>query len=210
DEAVCIGPAPAAQSYLKVEAIVAAARKTGADAVHPGYGFLSENASFARTCGDAGVVFVGPPPAAIGLMGAQRRAEKRTRDAGVPCVPGYEGDDTSDEALLRAAEGVGFPLMVKASAGGGGRGMRLVERAADLPDALRSARAEAESAFGSGELILERAVMRPRHVEIQVFGDGSGHVIHLGERDCSVQRRHQKVVEECPSPAVDAALRERM
>src|SRR5690606_784284 len=176
----------------------------------PGYGFLSENADFARACAAADIVFIGPPVDAIHLMGSKRLSKIAMQDAGVPCIPGYEGAEQDDATLLREAERIGLPLMVKASAGGGGRGMRVVTDAADLPEQLRSARSEARNAFGSDELILERAVMRPRHVEIQVFGDHHGNVIHLGERDCSVQRRHQKVVEEAPSPAVDAALRERM
>ncbi|KAF0809889.1 acetyl-CoA carboxylase [Alcanivorax sp. S71-1-4] len=210
DEAVCIGPATVSQSYLNVEAILDAARKTGANAVHPGYGFLSENADFARACAAADIVFIGPPVDAIHLMGSKRLSKIAMQEAGVPCIPGYEGAEQDDATLLREAERIGLPLMVKASAGGGGRGMRVVTDAADLPEQLRSARSEARNAFGSDELILERAVMRPRHVEIQVFGDHHGNVIHLGERDCSVQRRHQKVVEEAPSPAVDADLRARM
>jgi geranyl-CoA carboxylase alpha subunit len=210
DEAVCIGPATVSQSYLNVEAILAAAAKTGADAVHPGYGFLSENAAFAEACDQAGITFIGPPVNAIHLMGSKRLSKIAMQQAGVPCIPGYEGDDQSDATLIREAERVGLPLMIKASAGGGGRGMRVVTDMAELAEQLRSARSEAKNAFGSDELILERAVMRPRHVEIQVFGDRHGNVIHLGERDCSVQRRHQKVVEEAPSPAVSAELRARM
>ena len=209
-EAVRLGPAEAAQSYLNVAAILDAAQRTGADAVHPGYGFLSERADFAAACADAGLVFIGPPPAAIDAMGNKAAAKRLMMAAGVPCVPGYQGADQSDAALIAAAAEVGFPIMVKAAAGGGGRGMRLVERAEDLPQALTTARSEAENAFGSGELILERAVPAPRHVEVQVFGDRHGNAVHLGERDCSVQRRHQKVIEEAPSPAVDAALRAKM
>ncbi|MGM0585548.1 MAG: acetyl-CoA carboxylase biotin carboxylase subunit [Pseudomonadota bacterium] len=210
DEAVEIGPGPAAQSYLDAERILSAARETGAQAVHPGYGFLSENAGFARACAEAGLVFIGPPPEAIALMGDKAAAKRRMLAAGVPCVPGYEGEDQSEATLIAEAERIGLPLMVKAAAGGGGRGMRLVAEAAALPDALRAARAEAESAFGAGDLILERAVQRPRHVEIQVFADAHGNVIHLGERDCSVQRRHQKVLEEAPCPVMTPELRARM
>lgn len=210
DDAFLLGPAPAADSYLNVERIVEAARATGADAIHPGYGFLSENAAFTRVCADAGLTFIGPPPDAIEIMGDKAKAKRRMINAGVPCVPGYQGEDQTDKALLAAAKDVGFPIMVKAAAGGGGRGMRLVENADDLPAALTTARSEAENAFGAGELILERAIIEPRHVEIQVFADARGNVIHLGERDCSVQRRHQKVLEEAPSPAVTPDIREAM
>jgi geranyl-CoA carboxylase alpha subunit len=210
DLAVCIGAAAPAASYLNVEALIDAARRSGADAVHPGYGFLSENAAFARACAAAGLVFIGPTPEAIEAMGNKRAARKRVAAAGVPCVPGYDEGSQDEAVLIEAGMRVGFPLMVKAAAGGGGRGMRRVLCAADLPAALASARGEAQSAFGSGELILERAVENARHVELQVFGDTHGHVIHLGERDCSAQRRNQKVIEESPSPAVDAALRARM
>ncbi|MBT6429946.1 MAG: biotin/lipoyl-binding protein, partial [Rhodospirillaceae bacterium] len=178
--------------------------------VHPGYGFLAENAAFAQACGDAGLTFIGPSPQAIELMGNKRLAKLRMADAEVPCVPGYSGAAQDDEVLLAAGESIGFPVMVKAASGGGGRGMRLVEAAEDLAAAISSARSEAENAFGSGELILEKAVVEPRHVEIQVFADAHGNCLHLGERDCSIQRRHQKVVEEAPSPAVDAALRAKM
>ncbi len=210
DEAVRIGPPPVGESYLDVERVLAAAKSSGADAVHPGYGFLSENEAFASACEAAGLVFIGPPPAAIAAMGNKAAAKRRMIEAGVPCVPGYQGADQSDATLEAEALKIGLPVMVKAAAGGGGRGMRLVTEAADLVEAIRTARTEAESAFGSGELILEKAVVDARHVEIQVFADAHGNVIHLGERDCSVQRRHQKVVEEAPSPAVDAGLRTRM
>jgi geranyl-CoA carboxylase alpha subunit len=210
DEAVRIGPPPVGESYLSIDRILEAAHRSGADAIHPGYGFLSENEAFATACEKAGLVFIGPPPAAIAAMGNKAAGKRRMIDAGVPCVPGYQGADQSDAGLEKEARKIGLPVMVKAAAGGGGRGMRLVERDADLPDAIRTARAEAESAFGSGELILEKAVVDARHVEIQVFADAHGNVIHLGERDCSVQRRHQKVVEEAPSPAVNADLRHRM
>jgi geranyl-CoA carboxylase alpha subunit len=210
DEAVRIGPPPAADSYLSIPALIAAAKRTGADAVHPGYGFLSENADFASACAAAGLVFIGPPAAAIAAMGNKAAAKRRMIEAGVPCVPGYQGADQSDATLTREAARIGFPVMVKAAAGGGGRGMRLVTAASDLAAALTSARSEAERAFGSGELILEKAVVDARHVEVQVFGDSHGNVIHLGERDCSVQRRHQKVIEEAPSPAVSPKLRATM
>lgn len=210
DEAVPIGPAPVATSYLDPERLLAAAAATGADAVHPGYGFLSENAGFARACAKAGLVFIGPSAHAIEIMGNKAEAKRRMIEAGVPCVPGYEGRDQSDAAFLKAADAIGFPVMVKAAAGGGGRGMRLVEKKAQLVSALGSARSEAKNAFGSDELILERAVREPRHVEFQVFGDSHGNVIHLGERDCSVQRRHQKVVEEAPCPVMTPELRAKM
>ncbi len=210
DEAMRIGPPPVGESYLSIDRILEAAHKSGADAVHPGYGFLSENEAFASACEKAGLIFIGPPPAAIAAMGNKAAAKRRMIDAGVPCVPGYQGADQSDADLEKEARKIGLPVMVKAAAGGGGRGMRLVADDADLLEAIRTARTEAESAFGSGELILEKAVVDARHVEIQVFADTHGNVIHLGERDCSVQRRHQKVIEEAPSPAVNADLRARM
>ncbi len=210
DEAVLIGPAPVGESYLDMDRILAAAKETGADAIHPGYGFLSENAAFAEACEKAGLVFIGPTAEAIDLMGNKAAAKRRMIDAGVPCVPGYEGKDQDDGTLVSSANDIGFPLMVKAAAGGGGRGMRLVEKADDLPTAIATARSEAENAFGSGELILEKAIIRPRHVEVQVFADTHGNTIHLGERDCSVQRRHQKVVEEAPCPVMTDELRARM
>ena len=210
DEAVCIGPAQVSASYLNAEAIIQAAVQTGADCVHPGYGFLSENSGFARACKDAGLVFVGPPEAAIELMGSKRRSKIAMQEAGVPVVPGFEGDNASDDELINAAENIGYPLMIKASAGGGGRGMRLVEKPAELADNIQRARSEAKQAFGDGELILEKAVIEPRHIEIQVFADQHGNAVYLGERDCSVQRRHQKVVEEAPSPFVTPELRQAM
>ena len=210
DQAVCIGGPEVSGSYLDTQKILDAARVTGAGAIHPGYGFLSENAGFAKACMEAGLVFIGPSPEAIELMGNKAAAKRRMIAAGVPCVPGYEGEDQSDDTLIAEADRIGFPVMVKAAAGGGGRGMRLVATAGDLPAALATARSEAQNAFGSGELILEKAVQRPRHVELQVFGDAQGNVIHLGERDCSVQRRHQKVVEEAPCPVMTPGLRARM
>ena len=210
DQAVCIGPAAVNESYLKIDKIIAAAKLTGADAIHPGYGFLSENASFSDQCAKAGIVFIGPPAPAIELMGSKRLSKIAMIEAGVPCVPGYQGEDQSDEILLEKALEVGFPLMVKASAGGGGRGMRLVHHESELQEQIMTARSEAINAFGSGELILERAVLQPRHIEVQVFADNHGNAVYLGERDCSIQRRHQKVVEEAPSPFVDDVLRQTM
>lgn len=210
DEAVCIGAAGVGESYLVGENILQAAKLTQADAIHPGYGFLSENAQFCRDCESAGVIFIGPQADAIELMGSKRLSKIAMLEAGVPCIPGYQGADQSDEILTDKALSIGFPLMVKASAGGGGRGMRLVLEASELAEHIKTARSEAKGAFGSGELILEKAVIEPRHIEIQVFADEHGNVVHLGERDCSIQRRHQKVVEEAPSPFVDDALRERM
>ena len=210
DEAVALGGRTAAESYLRVDAILDACRRTGAGAVHPGYGFLSARADFAQACADAGLVFIGPPAAAIAAMGDKAGAKRRMLAASVPCVPGYLGDDQSDAALTAQANGLGYPLLVKAVAGGGGRGMRLVHAATELADALAGARREAASAFGDGTLMLERLVADGRHVEIQVFADIHGNVVHLGERDCSAQRRRQKVIEESPSPFVDAALREAM
>ena len=208
DQSTGIGGELPRDSYLNIEAIIAAIRRTGADAVHPGYGFLAENAAFAQAVIEAGAVWIGPSPEAIQAMSHKARAKVLMRDAGVPCIPGYDGADQSDATLESEAARIGYPLMVKAAAGGGGRGMRLVREPDHLPAALQSARVEALAAFGSGELILERAMVQSRHVEVQVFGDAHGHVIHLGERDCSVQRRHQKLIEESPCPAVDAALRE--
>ena len=210
DEAVCIGPAQVNQSYLVIDAIIAAAKKTGADAIHPGYGFLSENADFARACEAAGIVFIGPTVEAIHLMGSKRLSKIAMLAAGVPCIPGYEGAAQDEDTLIREAGRIGYPLMIKASAGGGGRGMRLVHEASELAEQIRTARSEAQNAFGSGELILERAVIKPRHVEIQVFGDQLGNIVYLGERDCSVQRRHQKVVEEAPCPVMTPTLRQAM
>ena len=207
DEAVRIGPPPAADSYLNVVALLAAARATGADAVHPGYGFLSERADFAEACAAAGLVFIGPPPTAIRAMGDKALAKRRMLEAGVPCAPGYLGEDQTDDRLIAEAKRLGLPLLVKAVAGGGGRGMRLVRDFAELPDALAGARREAQSAFGDGTLMLERLIDHGRHIEIQVFADTHGRTIHLGERDCTAQRRRQKVIEEAPSPIVSPALR---
>ncbi len=210
DQSHAIGPAPARASYLDIDAIVHAARSTGADAVHPGYGFLSENAEFAEACLSAGLVFIGPTPDAMRAMGNKSRARWLMKKAGVRCTPGYDGEDASDAALEAAAGDIGYPVMIKAAAGGGGRGMRRVERAADMPEALRQARSEAEKAFGSGELLLERALDGVRHIEVQVLADRHANVLHLGERDCSVQRRHQKLFEEAPAPGLSSELRARL
>lgn len=210
DDAVLIGPGPANESYLLTDNILMAARTSGAGAIHPGYGFLSENAMFAAACESAGLVFIGPDPGAIRLMGNKAEAKRRMIAAGVPCVPGYEGEQQDNERLLAEGLKIDLPLMVKASAGGGGRGMRLVEHRDEMARAINLARAEALSAFGDDELILEKAIVRPRHVEVQVFGDSQGNIVHLGERDCSVQRRHQKVVEEAPCPVMTDTLREAM
>ncbi|MDP2022898.1 MAG: biotin carboxylase N-terminal domain-containing protein, partial [Hydrogenophaga sp.] len=202
-----LGGLASADSYLRVDKLLEAARATGADAVHPGYGFLSENADFAQAVIDAGLTWVGPPPAAIRALGSKSAAKALAGQQGVPCLPGYFGADQRDASFIAEAQRIGFPLMVKAVAGGGGRGMRLVHSADQLPAALQSARSEALTGFGNGDLLIERALLAPRHVEVQVFADAHGHCIHLGERDCSVQRRHQKIIEEAPSPAVSPALR---
>ncbi|MGM9425794.1 acetyl/propionyl/methylcrotonyl-CoA carboxylase subunit alpha [Hydrogenophaga sp. MI9] len=207
DAAVALGGTASADSYLRIDKLLDAARRSGADAVHPGYGFLSENADFAQAVIDAGLTWVGPPPAAIRALGSKSAAKAVALQQGVPVLPGYFGDDQRDETLIAEAQRIGFPLMVKAVAGGGGRGMRLVHRADQLPAALQSARSEALAGFGNGDLLIERALLAPRHVEVQVFADAHGHCIHLGERDCSVQRRHQKIIEESPSPAVSPELR---
>lgn len=210
DEAVYIGASKVSESYLSIAKIIEACKKTGADAVHPGYGFLSENTVFAQACIDNQITFIGPTASAIELMGSKRLSKIAMIKAGVPCVPGYEDDRQDLGYLATQAEQIGFPLMVKASAGGGGRGMRLVEQSSELVEALQTARSEAENAFGSGELILEKAVIAPRHVEIQVFGDTHGNYVYLFERDCSIQRRHQKVVEEAPCPVMTPELRQQM
>jgi acetyl-CoA carboxylase biotin carboxylase subunit len=210
DFAVRVGPAPALESYLRIPAIIDAAAATGADAVHPGYGFLSERASFARACAAAGLTFVGPPAAAIDAMGSKIGARQLMEQAGVPVVPGRTPADQTDGGITAAAAGIGFPVLIKASAGGGGKGMRSARDARTLAEAIPAARREAQAAFGDGTLYVERLVERPRHVEIQVFADAHGHAVHLFERECSVQRRHQKVIEESPSPALTPALRARM
>ncbi len=210
DAAIHIGPAPARESYLDIARILEAARASGAEAIHPGYGFLSENADFAEACAQAGITFVGPPPAAIRAMGSKAAAKALMERAGVPLVPGYHGEDQADATLRAAAERIGFPILVKASAGGGGKGMKIATSAAELDEAIALARGEAASAFGDDRLLLERYLTRPRHIEIQVFADTHGQVVSLFERDCSIQRRHQKVVEEAPAPGMTAERRAAM
>jgi acetyl-CoA carboxylase biotin carboxylase subunit len=210
DRAVRLGPGPAAQSYLRGDAIIEAAQRTGAEAIHPGYGFLSENAAFARACGAAGVVFVGPPPEAIDAMGSKVRARELMHAAGVPVVPGQTPSDQSDDALLAAIEQVGLPALIKPSSGGGGIGMREVRDLHRAVDAVQAARRDAEGAFGNGTLYVERLIERPRHIEVQIFADDHGSVVSLFERECSLQRRHQKVIEESPSPALTPAMRAEM
>ncbi|MGP3984711.1 acetyl/propionyl/methylcrotonyl-CoA carboxylase subunit alpha [Streptomyces sp. KR80] len=210
DTAVRIGPASAAESYLSIARLLEAAARTGAQAVHPGYGFLAENAAFARACADAGLVFIGPPAAAIELMGDKIRAKETVRAAGVPVVPGSFGSGLSDAELAAAAREIGMPVLLKPSAGGGGKGMRLVRTEALLADEIAAARREANGSFGDDTLLVERWIDRPRHIEIQILADGHGHVLHLGERECSLQRRHQKIIEEAPSPLLDDATRAAM
>jgi 3-methylcrotonyl-CoA carboxylase alpha subunit len=210
DEAHLIGPAPAAESYLQAERILAVARASGAECIHPGYGFLAENAEFAEACAAAGIVFVGPPPAAIRAMGLKDEAKRLMQTAGVPVVPGYLGEDQDAGMLERQAGKIGYPVLIKAVAGGGGKGMRRVERAADFAEALEGCRREARSAFGNDRMLIEKYITRPRHIEIQVFADTHGTCVHLFERDCSLQRRHQKVIEEAPAPGMPGDMRERM
>jgi len=209
-EAVHLGAAPAKESYLRIEKIIDAAERTGADAIHPGYGFLSENAEFAESCAAAGVVFIGPPPTAIQAMGLKSSARRLAAEAGAPVVPGYDGEDQSVETLRAQMIEIGFPVLIKASAGGGGKGMRVVRTKNAVDEAVGSARREAEKAFGDGSLLLEKYVEGARHVEVQILGDAHGNLVHLFERDCSLQRRHQKIVEESPSPAVNGELRRKM
>ncbi|WBY16461.1 acetyl/propionyl/methylcrotonyl-CoA carboxylase subunit alpha [Erythrobacteraceae bacterium WH01K] len=208
DEAVHIGPSPAAESYLVGEKIIAAAKETGAEAIHPGYGFLSENAGFAQAVIDAGLIWVGPKPSSIEAMGLKDAAKKLMREAGVPVTPGYEGEDQSVERLKKEADAIGYPVLIKAVAGGGGKGMRKVDSAADFEASLESCRREAKASFSNDEVLLEKWITSPRHIEVQVFGDAHGNVVHLFERDCSLQRRHQKVIEEAPAPGMDEATRE--
>jgi acetyl-CoA carboxylase biotin carboxylase subunit len=209
DHAFHIGPATASESYLNIDKILDVARRAGAEAIHPGYGFLSENARFAKACRDAGVKFIGPTPESMEMMGSKTRARQNMKKAGVPFVPGSE-KGMEFEATARLAEQIGYPVMLKAAAGGGGKGMRLVHEPADLRSAFENARSESQRAFGDNEVYLEKAIVNPRHVEMQVFGDEHGNVVYLGERECSVQRRHQKVLEESPSPIVDDDMRRRM
>ncbi|MFH8927224.1 acetyl-CoA carboxylase biotin carboxylase subunit [Streptomyces pristinaespiralis] len=210
DTAVRIGPAPAAESYLSIERLLDAATRTGAQAVHPGYGFLAENAGFAQACAEAGLVFIGPPPSAISLMGDKIRAKETVKAAGVPVVPGSSGSGLSDEELAAAAREIGMPVLLKPSAGGGGKGMRLTRVESALMDEIAAARREARASFGDDTLLVERWIDRPRHIEIQVLADGHGNVVHLGERECSLQRRHQKIIEEAPSVLLDEATRAAM
>ena len=210
DEAVCVGPAASAQSYLKIDTIVSAAKELNAEAIHPGYGFLAESAEFARAVNAAGLVFIGPSPEAMDVMGSKTSARRAAVDAGVPIVPGTVEPLTSFDEARATAEKFGYPVMLKAAAGGGGKGMRLVAGSSELRSAFETAQTEAAAAFGDSSLYLEKAVERPRHIEIQIFGDQHGNLVHLGERECSIQRRHQKVIEECPSPLNDPDLRRRM
>ena len=211
DEAYLIGPAPSRESYLRADKILEVARKSGADAIHPGYGFLAEREDFAQACIDEGIKFIGPKPSAIAAMGDKAVARATVQKAGVPVVPGTEGEGgLRDEEITSIAPQIGFPLLVKATAGGGGKGMRQVDRMEDLSGALASARREAEAAFGDGAVYLEKLLVGARHIEIQLLADEHGNVIHLGERECSIQRRHQKIIEESPSPVINADLRERM
>ena len=210
DEARRIGAAAARESYLSIDAILDAARATGAEAIHPGYGFLSENEDFASACAKAGIVFIGPTPEAIAAMGDKAAAKRLMEKAGVPLVPGYHGEKQDADFLAREAQKIGFPALIKASAGGGGRGMRVVQDAKGFAAALESARREAKSAFGDDTVLIEKYLERPRHIEVQVFGDSHGNVVHLFERDCSVQRRHQKVLEEAPAPGMSQEKRARI
>jgi acetyl-CoA carboxylase biotin carboxylase subunit len=207
DESVCIGPPPATQSYLSMPNIISACEITGAEAIHPGYGFLSENATFVQICEDHGLTFIGPTAEHIRLMGDKITAKETMRALGVPCVPGSDGGVPTLDDARRIAADIGYPVIVKATAGGGGRGMKLARGKDDLETAFQTARAEAKAAFGNDEVYLEKYLGAPRHIEVQVFGDGKGHAVHLGERDCSLQRRHQKVLEEAPSPVIDAKTR---
>jgi acetyl-CoA carboxylase biotin carboxylase subunit len=210
DEDVCIGPARSADSYLNVPAIISAAEITGADAIHPGYGFLSESAYLAEVCEACHIRFIGPDPSVIKLLGDKARAKKAMRRAGVPMLPGSDGPVTGEEQALKVAKDIGYPVIVKAVAGGGGRGMRVVRNAGELPNALKTAQREAEAAFGNGDVYVEKYLENPRHIEFQVIGDHHGNVAHLGERECSIQRRHQKLIEEAPSPAISEKVRKRM
>ncbi len=210
DESVCIGPAPASKSYLNIPSIIAAAEITGAQAIHPGYGFLSENARFAEIVGAHGLTFIGPKPEHIRIMGDKITAKQTARDSGIPVVPGSDGGVSTVEEAMAAAETIGFPVLIKAAAGGGGRGMKVAKDRDSLAEAVMSAQSEAAAAFGDGTVYMERYLQKPRHIEIQVIADSHGNVCHLGERDCSLQRRHQKVLEEAPSPVIDKAARDKI
>jgi acetyl-CoA carboxylase, biotin carboxylase subunit len=210
DEAVCIGPAQSSESYLKIDRIISAAEITDVDAIHPGYGFLAENAHFAEVCTSCNIKFIGPSPAAIRTMGDKNAAREQARKAGVPVCPGSDGIVDSEKTALRIAKKIGYPVMLKAVAGGGGRGMRPAHNDGSLIQAFHAARTEAEKAFGNGDVYIERLIEHPHHIEFQVIGDSHGRLVHLGERDCSIQRRNQKIVEECPSQLLDADLRKRM
>ncbi|MCA3441591.1 MAG: ATP-grasp domain-containing protein, partial [Rhodobacter sp.] len=210
DESVCIGPAPSAESYLNKAAIISACEITGADAVHPGYGFLSENAAFAQALEDHDIVFIGPSAEHIRIMGDKITAKETAKALGIPVVPGSDGGVGDFENASAVAAAIGYPVIIKATAGGGGRGMKVAQTASELEIAFRTARSEAKAAFGNDEVYIEKYLQRPRHIEIQVFGDGKGHAVHLGERDCSLQRRHQKVFEEAPGPAITDAMRARI
>ncbi|MDH3858919.1 MAG: hypothetical protein OEV07_13085, partial [Gammaproteobacteria bacterium] len=207
DEAYCIGGAAVSDSYLNAAMILQVAQQSGAEAIHPGYGFLSENAAFARDCETAGIVFIGPPASAIDAMGSKSKAKTLLETAGVPLIPGYHGDDQQDKQLAAESKRIGYPQLIKASAGGGGKGMRLVENQKQFAEALVSARREASAAFGDDRVLIERYLARPRHVEMQIFGDRLGNYVHLFERDCSIQRRHQKVLEEAPAPGLPDKIR---
>jgi acetyl-CoA carboxylase, biotin carboxylase subunit len=210
DEDVCIGPPRSADSYLNVPAIISAAEITGADAIHPGYGFLSESAYLAEVCEACHIRFIGPDPSVIKLLGDKARAKKAMRKAGVPMLPGSDGPITGEEQALKVAKDIGYPIIIKAVAGGGGRGMRVVQNPGELPNALRTAQREAEAAFGNGDVYVEKYLLNPRHIEFQIIGDHHGNVVHLGERECSIQRRHQKLLEESPSPALSDKIRKKM
>lgn len=210
DEAICIGPAQSSRSYLNIPNIISAAKVTGADAIHPGYGFLAENADFAEMCAASGITFIGPPPSAMETMGSKAKARETMLKAGVPVVPGSEGVVNSEEEALKIAKEIGYPVMIKASAGGGGKGMRAVEDEASLRQALQMARSEAEAAFGDNRIYIEKLIEEPKHIEIQILADTFGNIVYLGERDCSLQRRHQKLLEEAPSLAVSPELRRKM
>jgi acetyl-CoA carboxylase biotin carboxylase subunit len=210
DEDVCIGPPRSAESYLNVPAIISAAEITGADAIHPGYGFLSESAYLAEVCEACHIRFIGPDPSVIKLLGDKARAKKAMKKAGVPMLPGSDGPVTGEEQALKVAKDIGYPIIIKAVAGGGGRGMRVVNNPSELPNALRTAQREAEAAFGNGDVYVEKYLQSPRHIEFQIIGDHHGNVVHLGERECSIQRRHQKLIEESPSPALSDKIRKKM